>query len=197
MSSWTTAFLGAAAGLALLRQLRKPPRPRWEAAPLPPAQADCLRAAVAVERFDLAELPGRLAAAQVLLIGEAHRWREPIAAFLQLLAQLHQLDGRRAVLLLELPARVQPHLDRYLATGDDQALAPIWPPGAPAALLGYDAIARFARARPEVVRALVADDRDEAGQRLDRLLLRDRRNGVMTATLLAARARFPEDRLVA
>ncbi|HSN92841.1 MAG TPA: hypothetical protein VLS93_16540 [Anaeromyxobacteraceae bacterium] len=76
--------------------------------------------------LDRAALLAALASRRVVLVGESHFLGEPPAWLTGLLADLRALDGRPAVLLLELPERMQGDLEAYRAGGDEPTLAAAW-----------------------------------------------------------------------
>ncbi|WP_242343838.1 ChaN family lipoprotein [Anaeromyxobacter terrae] len=166
--------------------------PRAEVARDAPALARA-GAALQASVLDREGLVGSLAARRILLVGESHFLAEPPARLTELLGELHARDGRPAVLLLELPARVQGALDAYRDGGDGAALAGAWPRGA----LPYLPIVRWARAHPSAVRAVVASDENEARVALMRALAADTRNGTMAAAIARAAREYPEARVVA
>jgi hypothetical protein len=182
-------------GLLGVRWALEPVPPPWPRPPLPATQAAALRDTLSAERLDEAALADRLAPAEVLRVGEDHFFREPPAYLTRLLEALHLIDPRPLVLLLELPASVQRHLDRYRATGEEAALAAIWPGTAGA--LPYGALARWARARADVVGALRAIDEAPWHVVLMRALRTDTRNETMAAAIRDARAHYPGARVVA
>lgn len=133
-----------------------------------------------------------LAPKRVVLVGESHWREEPITFLIELLGALHAADGRRAVLLLELPPAAQPVVERHLETGDEAAIA-AWS----ADWLPYQRIVRWARAHPEAVRTVVAFDEDRSRIILMRALLTDTRNETMARAVREAMRAHPEDRVVA
>jgi hypothetical protein len=131
---------------------------------------------------------------RVLLVGESHFYAEPLAFATSLLESLYRTDHRRTVLLVEMPAGVQGDLDRYLATGEEAALAAAW---SGRRLLPYQKLVRWARAHPDQVRAVVAFDENPARVFLARALGTDTRNGTMADAVLRAARAHPDDRIVA
>ncbi len=131
---------------------------------------------------------------RILLIGEGHFVAEPIAYVTALLEELHRADRRRTVLLLELASGAQADLDRYLANGDEAALAAAF---GRHRMLPYQKIVRWARLHHDQVRAVVAYDEDSGRVLLMRLLGTDTRNATMADAVLRAARAFPGDRVVA
>jgi hypothetical protein len=135
-----------------------------------------------------------LAPRRVLLLGESHFYAEPLGFATSVLESLYRADHRRAVLLLELPRGSQHDLDRYLATGEEAALAAAW---SGSRSLPYQKLVRWARAHRDQIRAVVAFDEDPSRVFLMRALGTDTRNGTMADAILRAARAHPGDRIVA
>ena len=151
---------------------------------------DVLRASA----VDRAALVSELATKRVLLIGEEHFQQEPQAWLWALLGDLHTRDGRGAVLLLELPKHTQPHIDAYLATGDESALDEAFKGSG---ILPYKSIVRWARTHREAITAILVDDENSWHIGLMRLLLTDTRNDTMARAIAIAAQAYPGERIVA
>jgi hypothetical protein len=152
-------------------------------------QASASLAASAVDRRTLV---AAVAATRVVLVGESHFVEEPITWLCGLLDELHAAHGRRAVLVLELLRRGGADIDRYFATGDEEALGAAFGWGA----LPYQRIVRWARAHPEAVAGVVAADENPWHSGVMRLFLTDTRNDTM-ARAVAAAAQTGSARVVA
>jgi len=150
-------------------------------------------AALAASTLDRQALVAALAARRVVLVGESHFIEEPITWLCGLLDELHAADGHRAVLVLELPNRGGPDIDRFLATGDDETLQAAFGWGA----LPYQRIVQWARRHPEAVAAVVAADENPWHSGLMRLLLTDTRNDTMARSVAAAARSSSGERIVA
>ncbi len=187
------AGVGAIAVLGGVRVALTPRRlPRAEVALDATALARA-GAAIHGSTMDREELVRALAVRRLVLVGESHFLEEPPAWLIALLGDLHARDDRPAVLLLELPARIQRALDAYREDGDDAALASAWPRGA----LPYLPMVRWAREHPRAVRAVLASDEDEVRVALMRALATDTRNATMAAAIARAAREYPEARVVA
>ncbi len=110
------------------------------------------------------------------------------------MCDLHAIDGRGAVLLLELPPHLQPQIDAYLATGDESALDEAF---RGSEVLPYKSTVRWARAHREAVTAIRIDDENFWHIGLMRLLLTDTRNDTMARAITAAAQANPSQRIVA
>lgn len=144
--------------------------------------------------IDREALVAELAARRIVLVGESHFLREPPEWLLETLAAMHARDGRKTVLLLELPGRFQPALDDYAARGDEAALAAAWPSEG----LPYMDIVRWARAHPGIVARVIADDESAIRFIAQRTFLaRDTRNVTMAAAIVQTAKDFPAARIVA
>ncbi len=143
---------------------------------------------------DRSALLSQLVKKRVLLMGEEHFQQEPQAWLQTLLFDLHAKDGRGAVLLLELPRHIQRQIDVYLATGDESALDKAFKGSD---VLPYKSTVRWARAHPEVVKTILADDENSWHIGLMRLLLTDTRNDTMARAIAVAVNTHPGQRIVA
>ncbi len=159
-----------------------------------PNERPLVKNALATSAVDRSELITELAAKRVLLVGEEHFQQEPQTWLQALLGDLHAKDGRGIVLLLELPQRAQPYIDRYLASGDESALNEVF---AGRGVLPYKSTMRWARAHPEAVTAIRADDENFWHVGLMRLLLTDTRNETMARAIAAATQAHPDQHIVA
>ncbi len=191
-----TAVLFAVLAVLVVVRFALEPR-RTEAAPLrlAPTDRSHVMEALAASALDRSALVDELARQRVLLVGEAHFAQEPQTFVTELAAALHARDGRRAFLLLELPAPMQDSIDRYLANGDEHAIDSAWQQYRKFAL-PYQPIVRWARAHPEAVSGIVADDERPLRTGLMRLLLTDTRNTTMARAVAEAARLHPADRII-
>lgn len=168
--------------------------PRERAVPLPRldvATAERLRAGLLAERLEVSDLARLIGGRRVVLVGEVHLTNEPQ----QLLAELlERLGDAETVLLLELSAKSQPGLDRFLATGDEASLAPVW---AQRSNLPLQLVLRRVRDLRPKVRRVIAMDENQGRIALHRLFLTDTRNQTMAEAIVDAYRRYPRARIVA
>ncbi len=155
-----------------------------------PAIKDVLSASTIARPTLLTELTGK----RILLVGEQHFQQEPQTWLQELLGDLQAKDGRGAILLLELPERAQPYLDRYHSTGDESALNEAF---RGRGILPYSSTVRWARAHSDAVAAILVDDENFWHVGLMRLLLTDTRNDTMAHSIAQAAQAHPSQRIVA
>ncbi len=183
--------------LAVLTGIRvalEPKRGPLNVIKVPEDERVLVKAALAASAVDRSALLDQLGAKRVLLIGEDHFQQEPQIWLQALLADLHAIDGRGAVLLLELPQRIQPQINAYLATGDESALDVAFKGSE---VLPYKTTVRWARAHPGAVTAIRVDDENFWHVGLMRFLLTDTRNDTMARAITAAAEANPSQRIVA
>jgi hypothetical protein len=152
-----------------------------------------LQVALEASRVPRSDAARALAARRVVLVGDATGMAEPIAFVTQLVQDLRAQDGRGAVLVLELPRSAQPHLECYLATGEEGALDEAWRTPA----LPYRGLVRWARAHPELVRTVIAAGEDPSRVLAMRVLGWDTRSASLAAEIERALVAWPEARVVA
>lgn len=157
-----------------------------------PNERPAVKTALAASAVDRSALVAELARKRVLLVGEQHFQQEPQSWLRALLADLQAMDGRSSVLVLELPQRTQPYIDRYLSTGDESALNHAFS----SKVLPYRPTVRWAREHPEAVASIRVDDESFWHIGLMRLLLTDTRNDTMARAVAAAAEANPGKRIV-
>lgn len=182
------AFLGVLLGV---RQLLAPREGVVPEVSLTPAEAARVRALAGASRVGLDALVEDVRRVDVLLLGEEHFKNETVRFATDL---LDRLPERRVSLLLELPARAQRHLDRYLASGEPAELDAVWNEGD---ALPYRPLVVWARENRERVSRLVAMDEDSSRIFLNRAFLRDTRNATMCGFVLDALRERPGELVVA
>ncbi len=180
--------------LTVIRVALEPKRGPLNVVRVPENERAQVKAALARSAVDRSALLSELGAKRVLLIGEDHFQQEPQIWLRELLGDLHAIDGRGTVLLLELPQHIQPQIDAYLATGDESALDEAFKGSE---VLPYKSTVRWARAHREVVTAIRVDDENFWHIGLMRLLLTDTRNDTMARAIIAAAEANPSQRIVA
>lgn len=182
--------------ILLIFRISLEPR-RTEARPLrlSPGDRSHVSAAVTASALGRAAFLDEMTRQRVLLVGEAHLAQEPQTFVMQLVSDLHARDGRRALLLLELPAPMQGAIDRYLSTGDESVLTTEWHRYQRFAL-PYQPLVKWARAHPEAVSGIVADDERPLHAGLMRLMLTDTRNETMARAVADGCRTHPSDRVI-
>ncbi len=187
----------AASIVALLVAIRIVLQPRMgplNVVSIPANERDQVKHVLVASALDRSALLAELSSKRVLLVGEEHFEQEPQAWLQALLNDLHAIDGRAAVLLLELPQHIQPQIDAYLATGDEAALDEAFKGSE---VLPYKSTVRWARAHRGAVTAIRVDDENFWHVGLMRLLLTDTRNDTMARAIAAAAQTYPGQRIVA
>ncbi len=182
------------AALAAVRIMLEPKMGALTIVKVPANERPSIKMAISASAIDHPALMAELAAKRVLLVGEEHFQQEPQSWLQTLIGDLHAIDGRGAVLLLELPGRTQADLDRYLATGDESALEHAF---GGSDVLPYKSTVRWARAHREAVTAVRADDENFWHIGIMRFLLTDTRNDTMARTIAAAAEANPGQRIIA
>lgn len=183
--------LALVAALAGVRLALEPSESLPPEVDLSPAARERLAARARASEVGVERLRAELAGLDVLLVGEEHFYREPPAFLCGLLAAV---EGRRAVLLLELPAGTQPMVDEWVQTGSSPALAAAIRQGD---ALPYGEILGWAHRNRHRLSGVVAMDEDRARIVWNRTLLRDTRNETMAQAVLRARREHPGDLAVA
>ncbi len=180
--------------LIVIRVALEPRRGPLNVVKVPENERVQVKASLAASAVDRSALLAELGTKRVLLIGEDHFQQEPQIWLQTLLDDLHAMNGRGAVLLLELPQHIQPQIDAYLATGDESALDEAFNGSE---VLPYKSTVRWARAHREAVTAILADDENFWHIGLMRLLLTDTRNDTMARAISMAAQTYPGKRIVA
>ncbi len=180
--------------LIVVRVALEPRRGPLNAVKVPEQERGQVKAALATSALNRSALLNELCAKRVLLIGEEHFQQEPQIWLQTLLGDLHAMDGRVAVLVLELPQHIQPQIDAYLATGDESGLDEAFKGSE---VLPYKSTVRWARTHREAVSAIRVDDENFWHIGLMRLLLTDTRNDTMAHAIIAAAQANPSQRIVA
>lgn len=180
--------------LIVIRLALEPRRGPLNVVKIPENERAQVKAVLAASALDRSALVAELAAKRVLLIGEGHFQQEPQIWLQTLLSDLHAMDGRSAVLLLELPQHLQPQIDAYLATGDESVLDEAFKGSE---VLPYKSTVRWARAHREAVKTIRVDDENFWHVGLMRLLLTDTRNDAMARAITVAAQANPSERIVA
>lgn len=184
-------LIGACAFLLALRAFLAPD---WHEPPevaLQESEVEAIRQLLAPDLMDRQTLAGELAPKRFVLVGETHFRKETVKYFTGL---LDDIDSQPVVLLLELPASIQPAIDRYLASGDEREFDGIW---GEVEALPLHGILRWAYLNRHRVRAVVAMDEDRTRIFVNRALLDDTRNETMANAMLEAARAYPGTRIVA
>ncbi len=182
------ALLAALVGVRLALEPKESLPPEVD---LSPAARERLAARARASEVGVERLRAELAGLDVLLVGEEHFHREPPALLCGL---LEAVEGRRVVLLLELPAGTQAMVDEWVETGSSPALAAAIRQGD---ALPYGEILGWAHRNRHRLSGVVAMDEDRARIVWNRTLLRDTRNETMAQAVLRARREHPADLAVA
>lgn len=182
------ALLAALGGVRLALEPAESRPPDVERSP---AALERLGARARASEVGGERLRAELRGIDVLLVGETHFHREPPAFLCEL---LEAVEGRRVVLLLELPAGMQPMVDEWVGSGSSPALAAAIREGD---ALPYGEILDWASRHRHRLSGVVAMDEDRARIVWNRTLLRDTRNDTMAQAVLWARREHPDDLAVA
>jgi peroxiredoxin len=128
--------------------------------------------------LNLDELATALHDKRVLLVGEDHFLNETLAFLVDL---MEKLDDRPISLLLELPADMQPSIDRYLGDCSETALQAAF---AERQVLPFQSLLRWACATPSRMTTVLAMDERLLETLLKRMFLEDTRNQTMAEVIL-------------
>ena len=190
-NKWVIGSVAFAALVAVRAGLEPKPAPPV-VANIPSSERDSIRARIRHSAIERPDLVAALARKRILLVGESHFKQEPQAWLQDLLEELHRVDGRDTILLLELPQAGQAHLDKYMAGGDEEDLRAAFGSGA----LPYQGTVRWARSHPQFVNHIIMCDADQWHTNLMRLLLTDTRNERMARRVAETARNYPGSRIV-
>ena len=167
------------------RNYVKPPPLKFSSLELESILQKISKSLVSQDDF-LSALKGR----RILLVGETHYKIEAISFFISLLSKIKESP---LVLLLELPAGLQPYLDSYLSKGEEKFLAEGWEKFD---ALPYKDVLRWAWQNKNRIVRVVAMDEGKFRIRLTRLLLTDTRNATMANHIFNAYQNFPNAKIL-